>query len=102
MYNDLTSAEGKYLLYLIDNISDLENNFNEILKDRDFKLKLVLYDEYESIKSDFNNNLNEIKRSVDRLNLKSLDTKELEKIASDINILINYFEKITDSKYVVE
>lgn len=100
MYNDLTSAEGKYLLYLIDNISDLENNFNEILKDRDFKLKLVLYDEYESLKSDFNNNLNEIKRSVDRLNLKSLDTKELEKIASDINILINYFEKITDSKYV--
>lgn len=100
MYNDLTSAEGKYLLYLIYIISDLEKNFNDMLKDRDFKLKLLLYDEYESFKLDFNDNLNEIKRSVDKLNLNSLDTKELEKIASDINILINYFEKITDFKYV--
>lgn len=102
MYNNLTSAEGKYLLYLIDSISDLEKNFNDMLKDRDFKLKLVLYNEYESFKSDFENNLNEIKGSVDKLNLTSLDTKELEKIASNVNILINYFEKVTDSKYVVE
>ena len=46
--------------------------------------------------------LKEIKKSVDNLDLKNLNIKELEEISIAINSLINYFEKITESKYVVD
>lgn len=91
MYNNLTSIEGKYLLYIINTISNLENNFNVIIKNRDFKLNLILYDDYELFKSEFENNLNIIKSGINKLNLSNLDTKELEKISNDIDILTKYF-----------
>jgi DNA polymerase III delta subunit len=94
MYNyliNLTSDEGKYLLYLIDRISELEKNFNNLLKDRDFRLNLVINDEYESFKLELENNLNVIKNSIDKLDLKNLNRKELENIASYIDILSTYF-----------
>ena len=102
MYKDLTSEEGKYFLYLIDNISSIEKKFNDTLKNRDFRLKLVLYKEYDSFKNTFEEKLKEIKKSVDNLDLKNLNIKELEEISIAINSLINYFEKITESKYVVD
>jgi hypothetical protein len=94
MYNyliNLTSDEGKYLLYLIDRISELEKNFNNLLKDRDFRLNLVINDEYESFKLELENNLNVIKNSIDKLDLKNLNRKELGNIASYIDILSTYF-----------
>lgn len=100
MYNELTSAEGKYLLYIIDSITDLENNINETLKDRDFKLKLVLYDEYSDFKDNINLEINEVKKMINQLDLKNLDVKQLESISSRLNDVIYLFEKNTKEKYV--
>lgn len=100
MYNDLTSPEGKYLLYLIDNISDLEKNFEDTLKDRDFKIKLILYKEYDEFKYNFTNQINMIKSEFDNLDLKNLSAKKMDKISSELNHLINEFEKKTEFKYV--
>lgn len=102
MYKNLNSAEGKYLIYLISNISDLEKNYEEVIKDRDFKLKLILYKEYNNFKNQFTNKINQIKLKVDNLNLSNLDSKEMDKIASDLNDLIDYFENKTEFKYVVD
>lgn len=88
MYNELTSAEGKYLLYIIDSISDLENKINEALKDRDFKLKLVLYDEYSDFKDNINLGINEVKKMINQLDLKNLDAKHLESISLRLNDVI--------------
>lgn len=100
MYNELTSPEGKYLLYIIDSITDLENNINETLKDRDFKLKLVLYDEYSDFKDNINLEINEVKKMINQLDLKNLDVKQLESISSRLNDVINLFENNTKEKYV--
>lgn len=44
-YNFLISKEGKYFLYLIENLSRAEEMIDKIQKNRDFKIKLILYDE---------------------------------------------------------
>lgn len=93
MYDEMNSPEGKYLIYLIDNISDLEKKFENILKDRDFRIKLILFKKYRHFKKDFSSRINKIKIEVNNLNLKKLDTKKMDKISLKLDNLIKEFEE---------
>lgn len=93
MYDEMKSPEGKYLIYLIDNISDLEKNFENILKDRDFRIKLILFKRYRHFKKDFSSRINKIKIEVNNLNLNKLDTKKMDKISLKLDNLIKEFEE---------
>lgn len=100
MDNELTSAEGKYFLYIIESLSSLEEQIDKTFKDRDFKIKLILYNEYSDFRENLNKDILNVKSMINNLDLKNLNVRQLESIASELNDVINKFQRKIEVKNV--
>lgn len=99
-YNFLNSIEGKYLSYLVEQVSKVENNVTEIFNTRDFKIKLLLFKSKRKLKKEVYNKLSDIKLKINDFNIENTDNKKyLDDISDELNVLINLIDEKTGNLY---
>jgi hypothetical protein len=91
-YDFLVTPEGKYFIYLIENLSKTEEMIDKIQNNRDFKIKSILYDDDLNFKQETSNILSKIKTDINKIPFDKPDTKKMEQTAIELDNLINYLE----------
>jgi hypothetical protein len=90
LFNLISSIKFKYLVHIVDKLSKLENSFIELSKEREYKLVFMLDEDIYSSYTSAIKNIEDIKNTINNLDSDNLDTKELERIAENIDILDKY------------
>jgi hypothetical protein len=89
-YNQVINEkkELEYFLYLIEHLNMLELEYKELMNDRDFKLKLLLIEDFDDVNKYFVSCFEEYKNEINKLALNRLVVKELEDLGSRIDTFI--------------
>ncbi len=90
-YNKVINGkkEFQYFLYLIEHLNMLELEYKELVNDRDFKLKLILIEDFDDANKYFVSSFEEYKNEINKLAINKLDAKELDDLGSRIDTFIN-------------
>ena len=81
--------ELEYFLYLIEHLNMIELEYKELINDRDFKLKLILIEDFDDVNKYFVSVFEEYKNEINKLALNRLVVKELDDLGSRIDTFIN-------------
>lgn len=92
----IKSREYKYLIYLVDELSKIEDMFKKLAADRDVKLTFLLADDVSNAYNSAVETLGKIKSQINDLDIQQLASAELEDIGDMINQLINYYEYFSE------
>lgn len=90
-YNQVINErkELEYFLYLIEHLNKAELEYKELVNDRDFKLKLILIEDFDDANKYFVSSFEEYKNEINKLAINKLDAKELDDLGSRIDTFIN-------------
>ena len=90
-YNQVINEkkEFQYFLYLIEHLNMLELEYKELVNDRDFKLKLILIEDFDDANKYFVSSFEGYKNEINKLAINKLDVKELDDLGSRIDTFIN-------------
>ena len=88
-YETIKTPEGKYLMYLIDNLSNIEKNIESVKSSRDFKISSILDEELQEILKNIFDIINKVKSEINKI---PTDVETLDNINRLLNELINYIK----------
>jgi hypothetical protein len=90
-YDVIRSKEGKYLIYLIEELSKLEDSIEKYFKKRSFKLNLLLEKNSQEFKDIISKELEKIKIEINDIPFDKPSVQKMEQISNKINDLVNYY-----------
>lgn len=90
-YDIIRSEEVKYLIYIIDELSRLENIVENYFKKRDSKINLILKGECRLFRDITTTEIEKIKNEINKIPFDKPNVNQMEEISKKINDLVNYF-----------
>lgn len=90
-YDIIRSEEVKYLIYIIEELSRLENIIENYFKKRNSKINLLLKEECQLFKDITTTEIEKIKNDINKIPFDKPNIKQMEEISSKMNDLVNYF-----------
>ena len=90
-YNQVVNEEKEfqYFLYLIEHLNMLELEYKKLINDRDFKLQLILIEDFDDANKYFLSSFEGYKNEINKLAINKLVVKELDDLGSRIDAFMN-------------
>ena len=96
IFDLIRNKEYKYLIYLVEELSKLEDSFKKLATDRDVKLTFILKEDMSDAYDSAIDMLDKIRSQINDLDVYQLASAELEDIGVMIDQLVEYYKYFAD------
>jgi len=97
-----SKKEFDYFLYLIEELNDLELQYKEVINQRDSKLKLILYNDFDKLNNHFLSCFENYKADINKMALDKLVIEEMEELGRKIDYFAHEINVVFEETDIVK